>query len=142
MTIQSRHSGFRIWKRKVVTKFMDYLLFFFLFWVFDSPELSLNIRSSGCTYPNGKVAKIGDFHRLPCTSGYGVETRKCERHQWEMVEGCSLSCNALESHPSLWALIVLRFFSTITIPPTNRLMCFQVKIFSFSKHGILLNWVF
>jgi len=59
--------------------------------LFDSPELSLNIRSSGCTYPNGKVAKIGDFHRLPCTSGYGVETRKCERHQWEMVEGCSLS---------------------------------------------------
>lgn len=59
--------------------------------LFDSPGLSLNIRSSGCTYPNGKVAKIGDFHRLPCTNGYGVETRKCERHKWEMVEECSLS---------------------------------------------------
>jgi len=54
-------------------------------------ELSINIKSSGCTYPNGKVAKLGDFHSSPCKNGYGSESRQCQHHRWEMVEECSLS---------------------------------------------------
>jgi len=83
---------------------------------FLSSDFKINIRSSDCTYPDGKVARLGDLRTLPCQSGYGVETRKCHNHRWEMVEECSLSYlshfSRLQSGLCVFSVLAACYFSS------------------------------
>lgn len=83
---------------------------------FLNSDFNINIRSSDCTYPDGKVARLGDLRTLPCQSGYGVETRKCHNHRWEMVEECSLSYlshfSRLQSGLCVFSVLAACYFSS------------------------------